>query len=86
MTAAISGAHTLGSASIENSGYNGFWSDINNSGIFNNDYYKAILFKGWGQELAVDGNRNKNQFKRIGRGSNGRHKEMMLTTDMCLAY
>ena len=25
-TAAISGAHTLGSASIENSGYNGFWS------------------------------------------------------------
>jgi len=25
MTAAISGAHTLGSASIANSGYDGFW-------------------------------------------------------------
>jgi hypothetical protein len=48
MTAAISGAHTLGSATIANSGYNGFWSDVNNSGIFNNDYYKAILLKGWG--------------------------------------
>jgi hypothetical protein len=27
MTAAISGAHTLGSATIANSGFDGFWSD-----------------------------------------------------------
>jgi hypothetical protein len=27
MTAAISGAHTLGSATIANSGYDGFWGD-----------------------------------------------------------
>lgn len=33
LTAAISGAHTLGSAKVENSGYKGFWSDPVNSGI-----------------------------------------------------
>lgn len=42
-TAAISGAHTLGKATIANSGFNGFWSDLSNSGKFNNDYYKSIL-------------------------------------------
>lgn len=60
MTAAISGAHTLGSATIANSGYDGFWGDSTQAGLFNNDYYKGILFKGWGIELAVDGNSAKN--------------------------
>lgn len=86
MTAAISGAHTLGSASIANSGYNGFWGSADQSGIFNNDYYKSILLKGWYQELAVNGNTAKNQFKRIDQGIDATHKEMMLSTDMCLAY
>ena len=27
LTAAISGAHTIGSAKPQNSGYNGFWSE-----------------------------------------------------------
>lgn len=62
LTAAISGAHTIGSAKPENSGYNGFWSDPENSGIFNNDYYKSALYKGWGPELAVGGNPGKNQW------------------------
>ena len=48
MTAAISGAHTLGSLKPHNSGYDGFWSDEKNQGIFNNDYYRSILTKGWG--------------------------------------
>ena len=85
-TAAISGAHTLGSASIENSGYNGFWSSSDQSGKFNNDYYTAILAKGWAPELAVDGNSDKNQWKRIDQAIGADHKEMMLSTDMCLAY
>ena len=86
MTAAISGAHTLGSATIANSGYDGFWADATQSGIFNNDYYKGILRKGWGIERAVNGNVNKNQFKRIDLGADTlTHKEMMLSTDMCLA-
>lgn len=69
LTAAISGAHTLGSATIANSGYDGFWADSTQSGIFNNDYYKGILFKGWGVERSVNGNSAKNQFKRIDLGS-----------------
>jgi hypothetical protein len=46
-TAAINGAHTIGAAHSENSGYTGFWSDEANQGIFNNDYYKSLLNKGW---------------------------------------
>lgn len=86
LTAAISGAHTLGSATIANSGYDGFWADATQSGIFNNDYYKGILHKGWGVERAINGNANKNQFKRIDLDADQlTHKEMMLSTDMCLA-
>ena len=86
LTAAISGAHTLGSATIANSGYDGFWADATQSGIFNNDYYKGILHKGWGVERAVNGNANKNQWKRIDmRAGQLTHKEMMLSTDLCLA-
>jgi len=48
LTMAISGVHTLGKASKENSGYSGHWSDAKNQGIFNNDYYRSLLLKGWG--------------------------------------
>lgn len=85
LTAAISGAHTLGSATIANSGYNGFWSVPDQASKFNNDYYKSMMFKGWYQEKAVNGNNLKNQFKRIDLGLTNLHKEMMLSTDMCLA-
>jgi hypothetical protein len=60
LTAAISGAHTLGAAQISNSGYDGYWSDKTNQNTFNNDYYLSILTKGWTQELAVNGNEAKN--------------------------
>lgn len=86
MTAAISGAHTVGSAKVEMSGYDGFWSDAVNSGIFNNDYYKSAIMKGWGPERAVNGNQEKNQWKLVDRGQDQEHKQLMLTTDMCLAY
>jgi len=32
MTAAISAAHTVGQARPQNSGHNGFWSDMENQG------------------------------------------------------
>jgi len=85
MTAAISGAHTVGSAKKEMSGYDGFWSDKASSGIWNNNYYKSVLMKGWGVERAINGNKEKNQWKLIDKGLN-EHKQMMLTTDMCLVY
>ena len=83
MTAAISGAHSIGSAKLENSGYKGAWSSPDQQGIFNNDYYKSMLAKGWGPVLAVEGNPEKTQWRRI---DNAGPDEMMLTTDLCLAY
>jgi len=60
LTAAISGAHTLGQATIANSGFNGFWSSAAEQSKFNNDYFKSILTKGWSSELAVNGVSGKN--------------------------
>lgn len=60
MTAAISGAHTIGSAKLHNSGYTGMWGDPTNQGIFNNDYYRNIAAHGWGPDRAVGGNPDKN--------------------------
>jgi catalase (peroxidase I) len=59
LIAAISGAHTLGGAQIQNSGFDGFWSDSANSGKFNNNYYKSIIAKGWVPQRNVGGNANK---------------------------
>lgn len=84
--AALTGAHTLGSAKQENSGYEGHWSDAANQGIFNNDFYKSVLTKGWGPSLAVGGNPGRNQWKRIDAAQNSTHVEMMLNSDLCLAY
>jgi len=86
LTMALSGVHSLGKASPENSGYDGFWSDAKSQGKFNNDYYRSLLYKGWGPELAVGNNKNKNQWKRIDKGFNNEHKEMMLNSDLCLIY
>ena len=85
-SAAIIGAHTLGSAKPENSGYNGKWSST--EGVFNNDYFIGLLTKGWGPDLAVNGNADRNQWKRIDQGSerDSAEGEMMLNSDMCLAY
>ena len=86
LTAAISGAHTLGQAKIENSGFNGWWSSPNQQGIFNNNYFRSILTKGWSAELAVNGVPGMNQWQRTDGGASSTHKEMMFDTDMCLAY
>lgn len=86
--AALMGVHTLGRASIANSGYDGFWSDAENSRRFNNNYYAAMLGKGWMPETAVNGNADKNQWIRsdVGRDDQALGKEMMLDTDLCLAF
>lgn len=47
LTAAVTGAHTLGRARKENSGFEGTWSDATNQGVFNNDFYKSLILKGW---------------------------------------
>jgi len=87
-SAALMGVHTLGRAHIANSGYNGWWSDAQNSRKFNNDYFVSIVLKGWGPETSVNGNSAKNQWRRIDSGVDETNlgKEMMLNTDMCLFY
>jgi len=47
MSVAILGGHTLGRAMKDHRGASGWWSDIRNQGVFNNDYYKSLLAKGW---------------------------------------
>lgn len=87
MTAAISGAHTIGSAKPENSGYDGTWSDKANQGVFNNDYYHALVLHGWGPEKSVGGNPDKNQWKIIDDTPTAQAKgQMMLNTDLCMYY
>lgn len=60
MIAAIMGAHTIGSAKKQNSGYEGFWDDAEETGIFNNHYYKVAAGSGWVPEPSVAGNKDKN--------------------------
>lgn len=87
LTAAISGAHTIGHAKPANSGYDGHWSTVEDQGKFNNGYYKSMMGHGWGPERAVNGNTGKNQWERIDvQSCNNTHREMMLNSDLCLAY
>eukprot|EP00927_Polykrikos_kofoidii_P038076 TRINITY_DN3234_c0_g1_i1.p1 TRINITY_DN3234_c0_g1~~TRINITY_DN3234_c0_g1_i1.p1 ORF type:complete len:493 (-),score=75.59 TRINITY_DN3234_c0_g1_i1:130-1572(-) len=85
---ALMGVHTLGRARIANSGYDGWWSDPEHSRMFNNNYYVVMLAKGWIPERAINGNSAKNQWERsdVGRDSSTAGHEMMLDTDLCLAY
>lgn len=83
LTAAIMGAHTLGSAKVENSGYKGSWSSEGSEGVFDNDYYRQMLTRGWGPDLAVNGDEGRNQWKTVDNGSPG---GLMLNSDLCLAY
>merc|ERR1719446_1041662 len=87
-TAALMGVHSLGRAQVSNSGYDGWWSDFENSRRFNNDYFTSIVLKGWAPETNVGGNSGKNQWQRVDYGTDEANlgKEMMLNTDMCLYY
>ena len=86
LTMALMGVHSIGKASKDNSGYEGSWSSSENQGVFNNDYYRSLLFKGWGTDLAVNGKVDKNQWKRVDQGFGNSHREMMLNSDLCVIY
>ena len=85
LTAAITGAHTLGRARQEQSGYIGTWSDEANQGKFNNDFYKSIILKGWAPQKIDD---THHQWTRVDSVNSDPSAlpEMMLNSDMCLAY
>merc|ERR1719337_53181 len=84
-TAALMGVHTIGKASLENSGYSGWWQDEQNVARFNNNYYISIVNHGWGPAQLSSG---KSQWNRedTNHDQGNLHPEMMLNTDMCLAF
>jgi hypothetical protein len=84
-TAALMGVHTIGKATLQNSGYNGWWQDEQNVARFNNNYYISIVNHGWGPAVESSG---KSQWNREDSNSDSGHlhPEMMLNTDMCLVY
>lgn len=71
-TVALLGAHTLGAANPDNSGFAGPW--VTNPLLLDNDYYKVLLI-GWRATELPNGN---HQWTRADR-------TMMLNSDMCLA-
>jgi len=87
-SAALMGAHTIGQASLDRSGYNGRWVTVQSSLRFDNDYYMSIILKGWAPEKSIGGNDRKNQWKRVDIGQNEYSfgVEMMLDSDMCLFH
>lgn len=87
-TTALMGVHTLGRANTGNSGYAGWWSDAKNGRKFNNDYYISMRDKGWVPMADVCGNTGKHQWIMSGPGGmpDGEATQMMLDTDLCLAY
>jgi len=96
--AALMGVHTLGRAKIENSGYEGWWSDAEASRTFNNNYFVALFNKGWCPELNVNNcsrrearrgtctPKNQWQICHIDKDSAHWSHQMMLDTDMCLHF
>jgi len=83
--AAMMGVHTLGRARVEHSGFDGWWSGPQQSQRFNNNYYLSMLMKGWAPAQTSAGNW---QWGRVGNSSGigETNHEMMLNTDICLAF
>jgi hypothetical protein len=82
-TAALMGVHTLGRARAVHSGFDGWWSDAQSQNSFNNNYCISMTLKGWAPETVAASGRS--QWRRVGNFS-GIHNEMMLNTDLCLAF
>jgi hypothetical protein len=85
-TAAISGAHTIGKANLENSGYNGTWTT--NPAVFDNAYYLRIIDQGWIPQWNINGNQGKNQWivSDLGRDKPEVAAQMMLNSDLCMVF
>jgi len=77
---ALMGVHTLGRAQLNNSGFDGFWLEPAQGKVFSNRYFQAMIAVGW---VPAETSKNKWQWVRADVVDAG---EMMLNTDMCLAY
>lgn len=84
--AALSGAHTLGRANPEHSGYSGWWTGSQHARKFDNSYFIAMLTRGYSPEKSVGGNAAKNQWRRSDGARSQSEQQIMLNTDLCLAH
>mmetsp|Transcript_11814 Transcript_11814/g.27533 ORF Transcript_11814/g.27533 Transcript_11814/m.27533 type:complete len:741 (+) Transcript_11814:74-2296(+) len=84
-TAAILGVHSLGRMRLENSGFgNGGWEGNPDTKRLDTTYYMSMLRNGWVRETTSKG---KVQWARSDDGRpRGPEKEIMLDSDLCLAY
>jgi hypothetical protein len=86
-TAALMGVHTLGKTHESNSGFSGWWTDEKSIAHFDNAYYVDIVNKGWSPSVVPSS--GKSQWARSDAHQDDRgfqHPQMMLNTDMCLAF
>jgi catalase (peroxidase I) len=93
---ALMGAHTIGEAIVENSGFDGKW--VNNNERLDNRYYNAMIgddgslenwfdAPGWTQETINNNDPNiptRTQWRRGGNNNNNPDADIMLNTDIAL--
>jgi len=84
--AALSGVHTLGKAQPQNSGFDGWWSTNEESRYFNNNYFVSLYAKGWIPEQVKESGKWQWRMADKTRDVAKYGKQMMLDTDLCLAY
>ena len=81
--AVLLGAHTLGGARRDNTGFDGDWTS--SPGVFNNEYFENLLFPGgrggWEQIAVANGTKFEWRW-----GCNNRCRDLMLNVDMNLFY
>jgi len=84
-SAALMSVHSLGRAQAEFSGFDGWWSTVENQRRFNTDYYWSIISHGWVPGKSSAG---KDQWMLADKARNleGNFNQMMLDTDMCLFW
>merc|ERR1719277_2471533 len=78
---ALMGVHTIGRALPENSGFDGFWVSGEGGRTFDNQYFKNMIGTGWMPQKVEDSGK----FQWV-RSDTEDFPEMMLNTDMCLAF
>lgn len=88
LTAAISGAHTVGETKLGNSGIaDGLWVPEENARKFDNKYYLHLVKQGWAPHMTDhnDPAWRRSDLKRNEVGTSN-HEHIMLKTDLCLFW
>lgn len=85
---ALMAVHSIGAASVNNSGFDGFWDTLEHSATFNNHYFVNLLATSWcPEQVEATGKWQWRRCEQVEEDQSDDVKnQMMLNTDMCLAY